>query len=191
MNEMRKTDLRIIKTRQAIKEAFTQMIMEMDAHKITVKELAERASINRKTFYLHYTCIEALFEDVLQDMSDAYAKVIDQVPLPMSMKDVNRVFFTHLARQEEFVEQMFTAPGYRDFTQKLLLKNLKHNRERYNPYKHLSQAKQNIVNTFLITSSLDMYRQWIADGKKVPLEEVIELSGELLSHGVESIIHTK
>jgi AcrR family transcriptional regulator len=61
----RHVDLRIQKTREAINNTFKKMVCEMDATKITVKELTERARIHRKTFYLHYTSIEALFEDML------------------------------------------------------------------------------------------------------------------------------
>ena len=41
----RKTDLRVQKTRAAIKDAFKKMVMEMDASDITVKELTDRAMI--------------------------------------------------------------------------------------------------------------------------------------------------
>ena len=67
----RKPDLRVIKTQKAIKNAFKEMVMEMDASKITVKELSERAQIHRKTFYLHYTTMEALYEDVLKEVSES------------------------------------------------------------------------------------------------------------------------
>lgn len=53
----RKTDLRVLKTRNAIKNTFKEMVMEKDASDIQIKELAERALIHRKTFYLHYTCV--------------------------------------------------------------------------------------------------------------------------------------
>ena len=46
-------DLRVQKTRAAIRGAFQAMICEMPAEKITVRALAERARIHRKTFYLH------------------------------------------------------------------------------------------------------------------------------------------
>ena len=68
----RKTDLRVIKTRKAIKDTFKEMIMEKDASEITVKELTDRAMIHRKTFYLHYTSIEALYEDILSELSKDY-----------------------------------------------------------------------------------------------------------------------
>jgi AcrR family transcriptional regulator len=183
----RHVDLRIQKTREAIKNTFKKMVCEMDATKITVKELTERARIHRKTFYLHYTSIEALFEDMLLEASNQYFAKIDQVPLPMAMAEVNRVFFTYLSEQDEFTERLICAESYRTFSNKLFLAALKHNRQRYNPYAHLPEYEQNIVNTFTTQSSLDMYRQWVADGKKIPLERLIELTGMLLSSGTRSV----
>lgn len=37
----RKTDLRVLKTRNSIKNAFKEMIMEMEASSIQIKELTE------------------------------------------------------------------------------------------------------------------------------------------------------
>lgn len=62
------------------------MVMKMDASKITVKELTQRALIHRKTFYLHYTTIEALYEDILQELSEQYYKEIDQLPPDAPLK---------------------------------------------------------------------------------------------------------
>ena len=53
-----KVDLRVLKTEEAIKRTFKEMLLEMPYEKITIKELCERAIINRKTFYLHYNSIE-------------------------------------------------------------------------------------------------------------------------------------
>lgn len=180
-------DLRVQKTREAIKNAFKEMVCEMDASKITVKELAERARIHRKTFYLHYTSIEALFEDMLQDAAKEYFAAIDQIPPHMPMTEVNRVFFTHLSQQDAFTERLICSESYRNFCNSLFTAALSHNRNRYNPYAHLPKEEQNIVNTFTSQSSLDMYRQWVADEKKIPLERLIELSGMLLNFGTSSI----
>ena len=187
----RKMDLRVRKTRTAIKKTFKEMVNEMDISKITVKELTSRANIHRKTFYLHYTSIEALFEDMLQDVANVYFSEIDKVPPPMPMMEVNRVFFTFLSQQDEITERLICSRSYREFCDKLFLKTLKHNRDRYNPYSHLPEAEQNIVNTFTTQSSLNMYRQWVADGKKVPLERLIELTGMLLNYGTASVTEEK
>ena len=47
----KKEDLRVVKTKEIIRNTFKNMILEMDYDYITIKELTERAKINRKTFY--------------------------------------------------------------------------------------------------------------------------------------------
>ncbi len=47
-------DRRTIKTRKAICRAFAELLMEKELHKITVKEIIEKADISRVTFYNHY-----------------------------------------------------------------------------------------------------------------------------------------
>lgn len=183
----RKTDLRVQKTKEAIYQTFKQMVSEMDADKITVKALTERARIHYKTFYLHYTCMEALFEDVIGQMLNEYFKEIDQVPVNASFTETNRVFFEFMAKQEPYMEKIICTPSYRDFIGKGFLAMLKHNRNRYNPYDAYSQEEQNVINTFLGGTSISIYRQWVLDGKKIPLEELIDLSGKLLNEGISSL----
>ena len=45
------TDLRVIKTRQNIRNALTSLMSEQELSDITITALCERAQINRKTFY--------------------------------------------------------------------------------------------------------------------------------------------
>lgn len=47
-------DLRIERTRKSIINAFIELRAHKPIEKITVKELAERAYINKATFYSHY-----------------------------------------------------------------------------------------------------------------------------------------
>ncbi len=183
-NKEHHIDLRVQKTREAIKNTFKKMICEMSAEKITVKELTERAKIHRKTFYLHYTTIEALYQDIMLEIADGYYQEMEKIIPPYSFKDVNRVFFTYYAKQDKFVERLICEPSYRSFCNKLHTATLQHNLSRYNPYANISSEKQNMINTFLVVSSLELYRQWIADGKKLPLEKVIELTGILLDEGI-------
>ncbi len=48
-------DLRIKKTKRSIIDAFLELRAKKPLEKITVKELCERAEINKSTFYCHYT----------------------------------------------------------------------------------------------------------------------------------------
>ena len=51
--EDKKEDLRKFRTKEAVQKVFKEMIFEIPYEKITVKVIAERAGINRNTFYLH------------------------------------------------------------------------------------------------------------------------------------------
>ncbi len=183
----RKTDLRVLRTRRAIKDAFKEMVMETDSSHITVKDLAERAQIHRKTFYLHYTTIEALYEDILKEISEQYFELIDQTAPDAPFSEVNHVFFRFLTSQEPYVEKMICDPTYRDFSDKLFLTTMIHNRSRRNPYASYSKEEQNIINNFLCVTSVNIYRQWVADGKKIPLQRLIDLTDQLFMNGISSV----
>ncbi len=49
-------------------------------------------------------------------------------------------------------------------------------------------SKQSILLHFIQTSTVEMYGQWIADGKKIPLEEMIKISNQLLCAGVNGFV---
>ncbi len=190
MQTVKKQDLRVQKTKEAIYAAFKQMICEMDADKITIKELTDRARIHYKTFYLHYTCIEALFEDVIGQLLDGYFSEIDTIPIDAPFTETNRVFFEYMSKQEPYMEKVISAPSYREFAGRGFLSMMKHNRARHNPYAAFSAEEQNIINTYLCTTSINLYRQWISDGKAIPLDKMIELSGTLLNDGINALLRT-
>ena len=70
----RKEDLRIQRTREAIRTTFEDMICEMDYEQISIKELAQRARINRKTFYLHYNTLDNLLRELQNEMAQNFIK---------------------------------------------------------------------------------------------------------------------
>lgn len=69
-------DIRIQKTQAAIKNAFLELRAQKSVEKITVKELCQRAQINKSTFYAHYDDIYAL-SDAMQ--SEAIAFVLGTI----------------------------------------------------------------------------------------------------------------
>ncbi|MEH6908621.1 TetR/AcrR family transcriptional regulator [Neobacillus drentensis] len=67
------TDLRIIRTKESIREALVELIDEKGFEAITVKDITTRAKINRGTFYSHY-----------QDKFDLMTKCEEEIMLEMS-----------------------------------------------------------------------------------------------------------
>lgn len=62
-----KSDLRVIKTRKSIMQAFIDLSDKKDFKNITVKDITEEALINRATFYYHFSDIYDLLDKVLAE----------------------------------------------------------------------------------------------------------------------------
>ena len=52
----------------------------------------------------------------------------------------------------------------------------------------MSPGEQELFTTFIHATGLSMYRQWVEGGKKISLEEVIEITNKLLSQGVSGLL---
>ena len=71
MNEIaKKEDVRVTKSRKALKKALLKLLENKPFDKINVCEICELAKINRMTFYNHYNDKYALFVDALSDIKN-------------------------------------------------------------------------------------------------------------------------
>ncbi|HVI41437.1 MAG TPA: TetR/AcrR family transcriptional regulator [Anaerovoracaceae bacterium] len=59
-----KEDLRITRTKKRIKDALIQLLQEKSYEQITIQDIADKAMINRNTFYLHYLDKADLLEKI-------------------------------------------------------------------------------------------------------------------------------
>ncbi|WNS46445.1 TetR family transcriptional regulator [Paenibacillus sp. MMS20-IR301] len=59
-------DPRVLRTRQLIREAFRDLLRHKEFDAITIKDIAQRATINRATFYAHYEDKYALLEKITE-----------------------------------------------------------------------------------------------------------------------------
>ena len=58
------------RTKDAIIEAFWQLLEEKAYNKITVKDIVNRCQINRNTFYYHFHDIPELLEETVKSVTD-------------------------------------------------------------------------------------------------------------------------
>lgn len=75
-------DKRVIKTKNAIFEAFKQLVQEKDMSDITISELTQKANITRSTFYMYYNTVG----DVRTDIENTIMARIDRI---MSETDIH------------------------------------------------------------------------------------------------------
>lgn len=69
---MNRSESKYFATAARMDEAFLELIGKKDFAYITVKEICEKAGVNRSTFYLHYETVGDLLEESAQHIIDQF-----------------------------------------------------------------------------------------------------------------------
>lgn len=183
-------DLRIQKTVESIRNTFTELFLEKDYDQITVKELCERAKINKKTFYRYYPTLNDLLSELQSEMSQEYSERVAKLKLPEELYKVNREFFLYSVEKGDFYDKITCSGDYHYIRRQMINSVMDKTWGKSDLVKSLDPYKRNILYSYIQTSSTEMYKQWVLDGKKVPIEEVITMTNHLLCQGVYGFIDT-
>lgn len=85
-------DPRVIRTRRLLQDAFASLIQEKNFESITVRDIAERATVNRATFYAHFV--------------DKY-EILETRLMESFMTIINRRISGHETLNEETIQSIF------------------------------------------------------------------------------------
>lgn len=120
-----RTDPRIVRTRRMLRDALVELLEEMDVEKISVNRLAERATINRVTFYLHYRDIPDMMEKMADEMIEDLRGILQSPasrPRPVQAESwpimVN--LLEHIAEHFRFYKVTLTTRRTTVFTEQFL-----------------------------------------------------------------------
>ncbi len=112
-----KLDPRVIRTRQLLRNALIALITEKGFESITVKEITDRATLNKATFYLHYRDKEDLLvkstEQLVEELGESIG--LPSIPAtdftPMLMTHLLTYVFEHFERNSEFYDVVLNRIG--------------------------------------------------------------------------------
>ena len=180
-----KEDLRVQKTIAAIKEAFEALICEKDYENITVTELCARSMINKKTFYHYYPTLNDLLAELQMELSVGYIERVKDFKLPEELEKVNREFFLYSESQGLAYEKITCASSYSQPRQEMIEQVMEATWAKSKAFKKLDVMKQRLVLDFINTTCVEAYRQWVAGGKQIPLDEMVELTNTLICGGTD------
>ncbi len=178
-------DLRVQKTVGAIRAVFEQMICEMDYHEMTVKELCDRAKINKKTFYRYYPTMDDLLLELQTEMSSEFIEMISHYRLPEELDKVNETFFRYSVSKGAVYEKITCAASYTTIRNTMI--------DRVNAgtwgksawFNNIPGWQRRMLIVYTQYTIVELYKQWVADGKKTPVEEVILLCNRLICTGLD------
>ena len=183
-----KTDLRVLRTRKAIRDAFCSMIMEMDYQDITIKELTRRAMINRNTFYLHYSSIDALLRELQDEIAGTFIEEQVSYTRMTDLRRMIRVFFEYMATRSPLQDRLLCSGSYQFFYDRINRQIMAHRKRVNRGAFGLDEASENLIFAYYGSITAILYRQWVADGKQLPLERVIELATRLICQGMSGVV---
>lgn len=107
-------DLRFVKNREAMQRAFVELVLEKRSANITVKELAERARVNRMTFYAHYDAVE----DILREFIDEIAAELLECQAERERFDLSEMIMLaseYMERDIEFFRLVAQEDGFESY----------------------------------------------------------------------------
>jgi AcrR family transcriptional regulator len=143
-------------TKQRIKQAFLELVEVKTFSKISVKEITERAHINRTTFYLHYQDVY----DLLDKIEDRIARDIKNAVNSISRENYvpgqhpqHTAIFEALEDHRYEIETLMTRNGDVDLLYKLAA--LMHDVLRNNWSRYAGDSK---------ASEVDLYASYIVYG---------------------------
>lgn len=77
---MNKNESKYFNTALKMDKAFLELLEQKDFSYITVKEICEKAGVNRSTFYLHYETIDDLLTESVEYMNEQLLVYMNQNP---------------------------------------------------------------------------------------------------------------
>lgn len=184
MKRETKNDLRYIKTHALIRSVFQEMLLEMEYPKIAIKELTERAQINRKTFYLHYETMDDLLAELQEEMGNRFLAEIKDYHVPNDLDKIVRAIFECAEANGDLGEKILCSVGHTSVGRNLANNVNMQTWQFSDRIQNCDPLEQNIIITYLTTSISEIYKRWVEDNKQIPFDKIVSLATHLISQGI-------
>lgn len=188
---VKKVDRRTLRTKRSILKALFGLMEEKDVGKITITELAEKADIDRKTFYLHYDSIQSVISEVEDNLVSTVMKFAGSAERD---RDAD-AFFAGINRtireNFEFTRYFVTSGAYTFFMSKVS--------EAFRTYvfesiikddSFASEHDRQVVSLAMVNLASGitaMYLKWFQSENSVSLEELGTIARKMSTAVIESI----
>lgn len=184
-------DRRIRKTKDVLKKSLIILMQEKSINSITVKELCEKADINRGTFYLHYKDVfhmlseieKELFEE-FQDMILSYEISPDKIETKPILKDI----FTFIAKNSDFCIVILCERGDMAFMKKIVSVIYE---KGYSDWSNILKKNDKDLfdkyYSFILYGAIGLIDYWLKNGLRESPEYMAMLTENIILNGLKSV----
>ncbi len=175
-----KCDPRVRYTQMIIKKAFLELLQQKPMSKITVREICDRAEINRSTFYKHYLdCY-----DLLDKLKEEALAQLDELILDMEENGEMSVLLAVLQTLKDNADTFKLAAsdaGREEFIRQAVLRGYRYLNLyiSISPERQWDDGKKTICYAFLTGGIGSVIEHWMLCGCVDPPEQIASVILEL------------
>jgi len=187
------TDPRVKRTRQLIQDAFTSLMREKEFDDITVKDIAERATVNRATFYAHFVDkFDILESKIMESFMTILIKRIDGHEI-LNEETIQNIFLAVCDFHKDLstlCQRSYKTLGTQfEYKIKEITKTTLHSF--LTKDKIYNSNEQLLLNTASIMLSWGMYGaayDWNNQGRHIPAETFVKQNMPLVMNGFKELL---
>ena len=185
---MTRPESKYFATAARMDEAFLALLEEKDFAYITVKEICEKAGVNRSTFYLHYETVSDLLAECTQHIIDKFVEYMPHDTIEFLEKLPNRpleelylITPEYLTPYLNFVKEhsrVFRTSVEQASVLGMNDAYLALNRHIFMPILdrfQITPSEQKYMMTFYINGLMDSVNEWLKDDCKDSVEYIISV----------------
>ena len=187
-----KTDIRIIKTKRAIRDATMKLLSQKNIDDISITELAQTAQINRKTFYNYYQNVYQVVDEIENETVEKFVSVFQSTDWYNGDElDFYKIFFcvTESVRDNmDFFRHLLNISR----TSVLMVKvenTLKQNALQY--FKQYIEIDENLLLwalDYIISGMFSVFGTWLKSGQQLSAKEVTDFVGIMSLGAVNAVL---
>lgn len=184
-------DRRVRKTQEVLKKSLIKLMKDKSINSITVKELCEKADINRGTFYLHYKDVFHMLEEIEKELFKEFQEMIlshEISPDNIQTKPILKDIFTFIAQNSDFCMVVLCESGDMDFVKKIV--SLIYDKG-YSDWSSIFKKNDKDLfdkyYSFILYGAIGLIDYWLKNGLKESPEYMAILTENMILNGLKSV----
>lgn len=186
---MKKTDRRVARTKRLILDAVMNLLSEKKLQDITVREITDRADIDRKTFYNHYGSIYEIVEEQEDNLVDFVAGMFNKEDILSDIKNPGKII-GELARmnRELAVYSKILRTDHGLLYGIKLAERVKDKIMASMTKMNLKPEEAEIFVIYVFSGIVAVYRHWRTAGKDLSFDTISDILNKMCLGSVEALL---
>ena len=187
-------DKRCRKTRKAIKTSLIKLMSEKDISDITITEIAEKADINRKTFYAHYRDLYDILDEIENDLIEKLFHILNNADILKSMYNpypLLKELTGEINKDFEFYKLLVQSRNYNNLLNKIQGTFKDRFLELSKDTIKTDREILSFIIDFISSGITSVYKEWFSSERNISLEQLSKSLSLLIGSGLNSALEMK